>query len=102
MGKFTARDIKITKDTVIATGEPFLSVTANIYEGEELHSQKKYGFAFGTPSESIVAEIKKSLTTMRSEIEQAEKNKDREALEEKADKAIQEISGLEIEEPENK
>ena len=100
MSKFTARNIKIAKDTVIATGEPFLDVTADIYEGDELVMTKKYGFSFDMSSQDIKNEIAKSMKTLRSEREQAEKNKERDALDKKADEAIEEVSGLEIEEPE--
>lgn len=100
MDKLTARNINIVKDQVIATQEPFLSVTADIYEGETFLENKKYGFAFTMSKEEIVAEIAKSLTTYRSEKEQAEKNKERDALESQADEAIEHLSGLEIIEPE--
>lgn len=100
MAKFTAKNINISKDEVIATGELFLSVTADIYEGEKLMEVKKYGFPFNTSPEDIKNEIKKSLSTLRSEIDQREKNKERDALDQMADKAIEEVTGLEIEEPE--
>ena len=101
MDKLTARNIKIVKDEVVATRELFLSVSADIYEGENLLETKKYGFSFDTPQENIVEEIAKSLTTYRSEKEQAEKNKERDDLESKADKVIENLTGLDIEEPEN-
>jgi predicted mannosyl-3-phosphoglycerate phosphatase (HAD superfamily) len=98
MDKFVAKGIKIAKDNIVATGEPFLSVSADIYNGEELLETKKYGFPFGTTSEVVKEEIKKSLSTLRSELDQAEKNKERDALEKEADKAIEEITDLNIEE----
>jgi hypothetical protein len=101
MGKFTVKNIKIVKDQVILTGELFLDVTADIYDGDTLIETKKYGFSFGTSAEEIKAAITKSLATMRLEIEQKEKNKDRDALEKHADEAIEELSGLEITEPVN-
>lgn len=101
MGKFIAKNIKITKDLVVATGEPFLDVTADIYEDDQLVKVMKYGFAFGTPTENIKTEIAKSLSTMKLEIKQAEENKDRDALEKQADEAIEEITDLEISEPVN-
>lgn len=99
MSKFIAKNIQIVKDKVIATGEDFLNVTADIFDGETLVEQKKYGFSFDITPEEIKTAIAKSLSTMRIELEQAEKNKEQNALEEKADEAIENISGLEIEEP---
>ena len=101
MDKYIAKNITILKDVVVATGEPFLAVSADIYEGEELIMTRKYGFAFGMSKEDIAAEIKKSLVTLRLEREQAEQNKERDALEKKADEAIEGLTGLEISESAN-
>lgn len=101
MGKFIAKNIKIAKDVVIASQEPFLDVTADIYDGDKFMETKKYGFVFGTSKDVIKEEIARSLTTLRLELEQKEKNKERDALEKQADEAIEEISGLQINEPEN-
>lgn len=87
--------IDIQKKAIVATGEPFLDVTAEFTIGEEVLT-KKLGYPIDTPKEDIAEDLKKHLQTEKLDRQQRETNKVVEAQDAAAEETINSLQGEEI------
>jgi hypothetical protein len=98
---YTAKIKDIKRDVYQHNQEPFLDVEVEILNAEgEVVDTRKYGYAADTPEEHIVADLERMLTTYVSDLENAEKSKDADALNAVADKTIESLKDAEIGMPE--
>lgn len=87
--------IDIEKKQIVATGEPFLDVTAEFTVDKEVFT-KKLGYAEGTTRTEITVDLKKHLANERTEREQRETNEKVEALDAATEETINSLKGEEI------
>ena len=87
--------VEVRKGTIVATGERFLEVLANITDGEQT-IPRNFGFSMETTKDDIQAELGKVLELYEQEKVQAEANAERDAEDATADETITALEGLEI------
>ncbi len=99
----TAVITKITKETIVKTGERFLDVEIELRGAPTRKAKKgevleviRWGYPLGTSEKEIKGDLKKLLVTRAEEGKQTEANAELEAEDAQADKTINSIDGLEI------
>lgn len=92
----TGKITKVTKGTVIDTGERFLDVTIQIGSGKTKEIMKQ-GFPLDTTDKEIKASLKKLLQTRASDKEVSKKSEETQVLETAGDKTIEKLEGVTIE-----
>ena len=95
----TAKIVKISKDSIVKTGERFLNVIVEITEGKgksAVSHEVVWGYPLTTSKKEIEKDIKKYLKNRKEEKERAEENAQIEAEDKQADKTIEVLSGLEV------
>lgn len=99
MSKAKAKVTNVQKSKIVQTGERFLDVEITITEGtgkKKVTEIVKRGYPIGTKTKEIKDDVKKMLETRRAEIEQKAVQEPQEAEEAAADKAVEEVQGLEV------
>lgn len=87
--------VKVTKDTIVKTGERFLNVQAVIVDGKT-KVPRNYAFSLDTTPKGIEQELKKALALYETEKAQAEAREETDKVETKADKTIETLEDLSI------
>lgn len=90
---YTGSIKSISKGVNLNDNVPFLDVTLEISNGEEVVDYRRFSYSIATTAEEIKTDLKKFITTYNQEAESREANKATEELDRQADATIAELAG---------
>jgi len=91
----TIEVMRVTKDTIVKTGERFLNVEAVITDGKVKHP-RSYGYPLDTPKKVIEADMAKAVKLYDMEKAQAAAAEETVKEDKAADKTIEALNGTKI------